>query len=80
VVVSIAPVHLEHLGSLENIARAKGEIWSGLKKGGVAVLPAEEKLLAPHAAKVERRFTFGPSASKPTVGYENVTPTSAGCR
>jgi UDP-N-acetylmuramoyl-tripeptide--D-alanyl-D-alanine ligase len=78
VVVSIAPVHLEHLGSIENIARAKGEIWSGLKDGGVAVLPADEKLLVPHVQKVKRRFTFGPVASQPTVGYENVVTDERG--
>ena len=74
VVVSVAPVHLETLGSLENIARAKGEIWQGLGERGVAVLPVDEPLLAPHAAHVPpaQRRTFGPQRLSPTVGYDRV--------
>lgn len=75
VVVSLAAVHLEHLGSLENIARAKGEIWGGLAGDGVAVLPVDEPLLEPHVAHVSeaRRLTFGPRARGPAVGFEDVT-------
>jgi UDP-N-acetylmuramoyl-tripeptide--D-alanyl-D-alanine ligase len=40
VITSIAPVHLEQLGSLENIARAKAELLEELPAGAVAVLPA----------------------------------------
>jgi UDP-N-acetylmuramoyl-tripeptide--D-alanyl-D-alanine ligase len=84
VVVSIAAVHLEHLGSLENIARAKGEIWSGLQAGGFAVYPVDEARLLPHVATVptDRRFTFGPLASNPTVAYDEVRSDARGlvCR
>ncbi len=38
-VVNVRPVHLEHLGSLEAIAREKLSIAEGLKKGGVLVVP-----------------------------------------
>lgn len=38
----VAPVHLEHLGSLENIAAAKAELIEGLKPGGTAVLNADD--------------------------------------
>jgi UDP-N-acetylmuramoyl-tripeptide--D-alanyl-D-alanine ligase len=54
VVVSVAPVHLEQLGSIENIARAKAEIWQG-KPTGVA--PVDEPLLKPHWPK--KVVTFG---------------------
>jgi UDP-N-acetylmuramoyl-tripeptide--D-alanyl-D-alanine ligase len=37
-VTTIAPVHIEHLGSLETIADAKAEIFLGLEPGGTAVL------------------------------------------
>jgi UDP-N-acetylmuramoyl-tripeptide--D-alanyl-D-alanine ligase len=47
VITSIAPVHLELLGSLENIARAKAELLQELEPGSVAVLPADEPLLDP---------------------------------
>lgn len=41
VITLIAPAHIEHLGSLEGIARAKAEIFEGLAPDGVAVIPAE---------------------------------------
>ena len=47
VITSIAPVHLEQLGSLENIARAKAELLQELPKGAVAVLPEDAPELEP---------------------------------
>ncbi len=38
VVTNVAPVHLEYFDSIEAIADAKAEIFSGLVKGGVAIL------------------------------------------
>jgi len=38
----IAPVHLEHLGTIENIVSAKAELIEGLKPGGTAVLNADD--------------------------------------
>ena len=40
-VTTIAPVHIEHLGSLEAIAEAKAEIFTGLQPGGAAILPRD---------------------------------------
>ena len=79
-VVSVAPVHLETLGSVENVARAKGEIWQGLRRNGFAVLAVDDPRIAPHAAGVpaERRFTFGPRALGATVGYEDVKADAQG--
>ncbi len=49
-VTTIGPVHIEHFGSLEAIADAKAEIFSGLEPGGAAVLnrdaPQFERLAA----------------------------------
>jgi len=47
VITSIAPVHLELLGSLENIARAKAELLHALPPDGVAVLPENAPELEP---------------------------------
>jgi UDP-N-acetylmuramoyl-tripeptide--D-alanyl-D-alanine ligase len=41
VITNVAPAHLEHLGSLENIARAKSEIFDGVEPGGTVVLNAD---------------------------------------
>ncbi len=42
VVTMVAPVHLEGFGSLENIAKAKAEIYGGLDAQGVAVVNADD--------------------------------------
>ncbi|QTL36126.1 UDP-N-acetylmuramoyl-tripeptide--D-alanyl-D-alanine ligase [Pseudoalteromonas viridis] len=38
VVCNVAPAHIEGFGSIEGVGQAKGEIFSGLKDNGVAVL------------------------------------------
>jgi UDP-N-acetylmuramoyl-tripeptide--D-alanyl-D-alanine ligase len=48
VIVSIGPVHLELLGTIEAIAAAKAELIAGLAPGATAVIPAGEPLLEPH--------------------------------
>ncbi len=60
VVVSLGPVHLELLGSMEAIAAAKAELIAGLPSGGVAVIPVDEPLLDPHRRPDVRTLTFGP--------------------
>jgi UDP-N-acetylmuramoyl-tripeptide--D-alanyl-D-alanine ligase len=60
VIVSIGPVHLELLGSIEAIAAAKAELIAGLKPGGTAITPANEPLLAPHLRSDVANVTFGP--------------------
>ena len=41
VITTIAPAHIENLGSEEAIAQAKAEIFLGLEPGGTAVIPAD---------------------------------------
>jgi UDP-N-acetylmuramoyl-tripeptide--D-alanyl-D-alanine ligase len=41
VITTIAPAHIEMLGSEEAIADAKAEIFEGLQEGGTAVIPAD---------------------------------------
>ena len=45
VITNIAPVHLEQVGSLEGVARAKAELLPGAQ---TAVVPADEPLLDPY--------------------------------
>jgi UDP-N-acetylmuramoyl-tripeptide--D-alanyl-D-alanine ligase len=65
-VTTIAPVHIEHLGSIEAIADAKAEIFLGLEPGGVAALnrdaPQFERLVKAAAARGARVLTFGRGA------------------
>ncbi len=60
VIVSVGPVHLELLGSLEAVAAAKAELIAGLAPGAVAVIPADEPLLEPHLRPDVRTVRFGP--------------------
>ncbi len=39
---NIGPAHLQGFGDLAGVARAKGEIYAGLKTGGVAIINADE--------------------------------------
>ena len=56
----IAPVHLEYLGSIENIAAAKAELIEGLKPAGVAVLNADDEWVIRMREKHSgRTVTFG---------------------
>ena len=43
---NIAPAHLEGFGSLAGVVQAKGEIYRGLTKNGVAIINAEHNHLA----------------------------------
>lgn len=56
----VAPVHLEYLGTIENIAAAKAELIEGLKSSGTAILNADDalvmKMRKKHAGKT---LTFG---------------------
>jgi UDP-N-acetylmuramoyl-tripeptide--D-alanyl-D-alanine ligase len=52
VITNIGPAHLEQLGSIENIARAKAELIDALPPGGVAIVP-EEPLLEPHLERTD---------------------------
>ena len=65
-VTTIAPVHIEHLGSIEAIADAKAEIFLGLEPHGTAVLnrdaPQFERLAKAAGARGARVLSFGRGA------------------
>ena len=64
IITTIEPVHLEYFGSLEKIADAKAEIFTGVEAGGAAVLNRDngqyERLAAAaKATGVGRIVSFG---------------------
>ncbi len=60
VVLNVLPVHIEHLGSIENIAKAKAELVEGLKPGGTAVLNADDfRVFAMRDLHDGRNVTYG---------------------
>jgi UDP-N-acetylmuramoyl-tripeptide--D-alanyl-D-alanine ligase len=65
-ITTIAPAHIENLGSLEAIADEKAQIFTGLLPGGTAIIPADsdwaERLIG-HARDCGAQVvTFGRSA------------------
>ncbi|NNM76189.1 UDP-N-acetylmuramoyl-tripeptide--D-alanyl-D-alanine ligase [Sphingomonas sp. ID1715] len=63
VITTIAPAHIENLGSIENIARAKAEIFEGLEPGGTAIIPHDSPqrdiLIEAAQRHAGRVLTFG---------------------
>src|SRR5690349_24191012 len=66
----VAPVHLEYLGTIENVAAAKAELIEGLKPEGVAILNADDALVMKMRDKHSGRTL--------TFGIDNVADVSAG--
>jgi UDP-N-acetylmuramoyl-tripeptide--D-alanyl-D-alanine ligase len=60
VITNIGPVHLEQVGSLEGVARAKAELLVGMRDGAKAIVPSDEPLLEPWLRDSLEVITFGP--------------------
>ena len=62
-ITTIAPAHIEHLGSIEAIADAKAEIFEGLEPDGVAIIPEDVaqrgRLLKAARRHAGRTVSFG---------------------
>ena len=63
VVTNVGPAHLELVGSLEGVLRAKGELVAALPAGGTAIVPEE--------FPVEREDIQVVRLSEPSVGFED---------
>ena len=73
VVLNVLPVHVEHLGSIENVAAAKAEIVEGMKEGGTAVLNADDSFAAGmRKLSRGRTITFAIDAAA-DIRAENIT-------
>jgi UDP-N-acetylmuramoyl-tripeptide--D-alanyl-D-alanine ligase len=72
VITSIAPVHLEQMGSLENIARAKAELLDELPAGAVAVLPQDAPVLEPFVPEGLDVRRFGAPEAEVRAGRTHV--------
>lgn len=58
--LNVLPVHIEHLGSIENIAAAKAELVDGMRSGGTAVLNADDpRVLAMSGRSKGSVLTYG---------------------
>lgn len=65
-ITTIAPAHIENLGSMEAIADEKSQIFTGLVEGGTAIIPADseyaDRMIANARALGVKIVTFGRSA------------------
>jgi UDP-N-acetylmuramoyl-tripeptide--D-alanyl-D-alanine ligase len=58
-VTNIARAHLEFFGSLEGVARAKGEAFDWLASRGVGFVNVDDPLVVERAKVLKHRFTYG---------------------
>jgi UDP-N-acetylmuramoyl-tripeptide--D-alanyl-D-alanine ligase len=80
VITNVGGAHLERLGTIEEVARAKGELFAGLGVDGVAIFPAGDPLVEPQAAAIpaSRRVTFdGGMGGAPDVRILELIPAGA---
>ncbi|MGB2954249.1 MAG: UDP-N-acetylmuramoyl-tripeptide--D-alanyl-D-alanine ligase [Gaiellaceae bacterium] len=73
VITTIAPVHLEKVGSLEGVVRAKSELLAALPPGGLAVVPADfaverDDLEVVRVGKDVRLESFEPPVLRTSLG------------
>jgi UDP-N-acetylmuramoyl-tripeptide--D-alanyl-D-alanine ligase len=79
--LNVLPVHVEHLGSIENVAKAKAELVEGMKDGGTAVLNADDhRVLAMRELSRGSVVTYGidsrADVSASEIEFENFGNTS----
>jgi UDP-N-acetylmuramoyl-tripeptide--D-alanyl-D-alanine ligase len=79
VVTNVGEAHIGLLGSREAIGRAKGELLDALPDGGVAVVPDDEPLLAPHLRDTLVVVRFGEGADA-DVRLRALVPLAHGMR
>ena len=85
IITNVGEAHLENLGSLENIARAKAEIVHGLKENGVLLYNGEQPVLSaalaaeqlPAGVTVE---SFGSSREQDLFSYGRIQQGADGLR
>jgi UDP-N-acetylmuramoyl-tripeptide--D-alanyl-D-alanine ligase len=78
VITNVGPAHLEGLGTMENVARAKGELLHTIRSGGTAILNADDSRVAALAGTVDRAVIFFGSDPRAHVRADHIRLTAAG--
>ncbi|MHB9094486.1 MAG: UDP-N-acetylmuramoyl-tripeptide--D-alanyl-D-alanine ligase, partial [Eubacteriales bacterium] len=73
VITNIGETHLERLGTVANIARAKGEILDHISTDGFAVLNGDDPLVCRQAARCRGRVVFYGTGANASVKAVNIT-------
>jgi UDP-N-acetylmuramoyl-tripeptide--D-alanyl-D-alanine ligase len=77
VITNIGPVHLEHLKTLEEVARAKGELFESLGSSSHAVINADDPRVAALAGLcTAQTITFGITAPAQVRALDITSPAS----
>jgi UDP-N-acetylmuramoyl-tripeptide--D-alanyl-D-alanine ligase len=69
-ITNVAPTHLEGFGSLEGVAKAKAEIWAGIRTGGCAVLNIDDENIPPNFLAAADINTVSISAKGSAADYQ----------
>ncbi|BBO71890.1 UDP-N-acetylmuramoyl-tripeptide--D-alanyl-D-alanine ligase [Desulfosarcina alkanivorans] len=80
VITNVGPAHLEGLGSIDNVARAKGELLHTLRPGGLAILNRDDPRVAALAGIVDREVIYFGSDRQADVRGDDIRLTEAGMR
>jgi UDP-N-acetylmuramoyl-tripeptide--D-alanyl-D-alanine ligase len=78
VVLNVGAAHIGKFGSVEGTAQAKGELVEALPLDGVAVLNADDTLVAGMAARTNARVLLAGESSNAAVRASDVTLDEAG--
>ena len=72
VITNIGPAHLEGVGSIEGVMRAKGEILDKIKAGGTAVLNSDDHRVMHLAGKTSSDVIFYGISGETTIRAEAI--------
>ncbi len=78
VLTTIAPAHLEGVGSIEGVQKAKGELVQAIPPDGVVVLNADDPLVAALAREARGRVVTYGRAAAADIRLGEVTATRGG--
>ena len=78
VITNVGPAHLEGLGSIDNVALAKGELLHTIRPGGTAILNADDPRVAALANTVDRSVIYFGSNDRAQVRADDIRLTEAG--
>jgi murE/murF fusion protein len=83
-ITNVHGAHLEGLGTIENVARAKAELFSGSREGSVHVVNLDDERIVAWSRKYpnHKQVTYGVSdravSQSPDIWATNMIPDSAG--
>lgn len=75
VITQCAPAHLEGFGSIEGVAKAKAEIYSGLQSSGTAIINADDNFAGfwKETCSHLKQFSFGIKSDSADVIAKDIT-------